>query len=517
MTTQKDTLDQRLNSEKWGVGKEQTVGVSRDGFSDPAGEYPKRDYYYGSSISKKSRGADTVSIPVGGSGEGVSARTADKIQSQYPLCQTNETPSGHVIEVNDTPGAESLTVKHRNGSGVEMLSDGTVVISTKANRIEVTGGDHTIIVEGDGELIYHGNMSLTVAGDYNLNVGGNYNVNVGGNKSEDLFGTHRKRVGKTYSEVILGDKDERIVGHRASLCLQDDIQGVKGNFSRLVEGNIEISADKALGMSAKETFSLVSVSGIITANHLSVMSDKGTIGGENVEHYGKVFGGPGTELGNQTTFYGTLVGKASEAYTSNFAQKADHAHTSHRATHAVNANFSMKAGDAVNAQNQPGGTGAGPGAYVAGEASAITSPPNYLMVHDFVPVVPTTFMPNAEMVGSILGLSKYGIKNVKIDTPEGDLTNKLIRDKDYNGKTNRIPTVPEIRTLLTDPENLKDTVLTTALVAEGRLNPEFNRLTPKKIRRMAAKDANARFGYTTLGNNPIENRSKRFTPKGTNK
>lgn len=518
MTTQKDTLEQRLTSQKWGVGKEQTVGVSRDGFADPTGEYPKREYYYGSSISKKSRGSETTSVPVGGSVEGVSARQADKIQSQYPLSQTNETPSGHVIEINDTPGAESITAKHRNGTGIEMLADGSVIVSTKTNRIEVTGGDHSVIVEGDGELIYHGNMSLTVSGDYNLNVGGNYNVNVAGNKIEDLFGTHRKRVGKTYSEVILGDKDERIVGHRASLCLQDDIQAVKGDFSRLVEGNIEIATDKALGMSAKERFSLVSVSGIITANTLSVMSDKGTIGGENVEHYGKMFGGPGEDVGTSgTTFYGTLVGKASEAYTANFAQKADHAHTSHRATHADNAAKALQAGAAVTAQqanetNSPMPAGSA-GSYQSGTVSAITADPTYNMTHGFTAVVPQTFMPNAEMVGSILGLSKYGIKNVTIDTPEGDLTNKLIRNKDYNGKTNRTPAPAEVRCLLTDPENLKDTVLTTALVAEGRLNPEFNRLSPKTIRRTAGKNATARFGYTSLGNNPIENKSKRFTPK----
>ena len=43
MTNKVDNLEAR--SRNLGAGQEDTVGVPRDGFSDPSGEFPKRDYF----------------------------------------------------------------------------------------------------------------------------------------------------------------------------------------------------------------------------------------------------------------------------------------------------------------------------------------------------------------------------------------------------------------------------------------------------------------------------------------
>lgn len=50
MTTKKDNFDLRVD--KIGEGTENTLGVPNDGMQDPTGEYPKREYNYGSSINK---------------------------------------------------------------------------------------------------------------------------------------------------------------------------------------------------------------------------------------------------------------------------------------------------------------------------------------------------------------------------------------------------------------------------------------------------------------------------------
>ena len=43
MTNFSDEYKTRV--EKQGIAKEVTEGIPKDGFSDPSGEYPKRDYF----------------------------------------------------------------------------------------------------------------------------------------------------------------------------------------------------------------------------------------------------------------------------------------------------------------------------------------------------------------------------------------------------------------------------------------------------------------------------------------
>ena len=115
--------------------------------------------------------------------------------SEFPFNQVQETPSGHVIEMDDTPYGERILIKHRKGAGVEVRADGTVIVASKQNKIEVTGGDQNTIVEGNGNLIYKGNLNLVVTGDFNVDVGGDYNVNVAGDHKESIEDNYRRTVG----------------------------------------------------------------------------------------------------------------------------------------------------------------------------------------------------------------------------------------------------------------------------------------------------------------------------------
>jgi hypothetical protein len=52
--------------------------------------------------------------------------------------------------------------------------------------------------------------------------------------------------------------------------------------------------------------------------------------------------------------------------------------------------------------------------------------------------------------------------------------------------------------------------LTSFLVSEGLLSENFSKTIPKNIGRSANKEGTIRFGVELLGNNPADNRSKRF-------
>lgn len=185
MTTSKDNFKARTEKEGLGLGAELTVGVPDNGMQNASGDYPKREYNFGSSINKAALGTKVNKLYTGGGDINVPLNIPEQMPSQYPFNQVDETPSGHVIEMDDTPGGERVLIKHRKGSGVELRADGTVVISALNNKVEVTGGDQTVIVEGHGNLVYNGNLNLKVSGDMNVDVGGDYNLNVAGNREDN--------------------------------------------------------------------------------------------------------------------------------------------------------------------------------------------------------------------------------------------------------------------------------------------------------------------------------------------
>ena len=110
----------------------------------------------------------------------------------YPYNQANETESGHVFELDDTPGNERIHLAHRSGSFVEWYPTGTVVEKvTKSKYQIVMGEDHLhvmgrvlitvdsdalIRVAGDVALEVGGKMTANAAGDIDIVSGGNFNV-----------------------------------------------------------------------------------------------------------------------------------------------------------------------------------------------------------------------------------------------------------------------------------------------------------------------------------------------------
>ena len=157
-------------------------------FEDPQGDFPKKEYINVASTNLAARGVKTNEVYVGGGDVDMNLGLKTLPLSEYPYNQVRETITGHVTEMDDTPGRERMLFKHSTGSGVDMRPDGTVIISTKYNTIQITGNDHKVIVKGDGEIHYHGNLKMKVSGDFDMEVGGDYNLKVHGDKREDVRG-----------------------------------------------------------------------------------------------------------------------------------------------------------------------------------------------------------------------------------------------------------------------------------------------------------------------------------------
>ena len=480
MTNKVDNLKSR---EAAGDGQEidATIGIAADGFADPSGEFPNREYFFSTSVNKAAKGEKINSLDIGGGDYGVSLNLPDQKPSQYPYNQVQETQSGHIIEIDDTPGGERIMIRHRTGAGVELRSDGTVLISSRSQRIEVTGGDHTAIVEGEGTLVYKGNLNLQVSGDLNMNVEGNYNLNVAGDKIESIKGRHNKIVNRDQNYVVHGARSSQVVGMSTETILDNYNVTVKGQLNNFVEGNIELNSSAQFILSAAAEWVAASQTANITANHISMIGNKGTIGGPLVDYYGKTYGGFPAGVTNLSTFYGTLVGKAAESIRSDYSLYSTYSGLSFTALQSV----------------------------VANSISPVTPVPPVPLpgVMPFIPIPASAPIPNPLVIGAQLASTNYGIRNVQVDQ---NLKKKILKSDDYKGLFNHDPSIHEIRSKLRDPANFNNGGFTSYLVAEGKLNKNFKKNIPKNIGRTAAKKGSIHFGTTILGNNPIENRSKRF-------
>lgn len=482
MTTKKDKFELRVAN--LGSGQEETLGVPIDGMQDPTGALPKRDYNYDVSINKAARGTKVNNLYAGGGDFGVPLNIAPQRPSQYPCNQVQETASGHVIELDDTPGGERVLLRHRKGAGVEMRADGSVIISALNNKVEVTGGDQTVIIEGNGNLVYNGNLNMKVSGDYNIDVGGNFNVNVAGNLVEQIEQNHRTTVTENSQYTTKGTRTTKTIGTHTDVMLADNNQIVKGNQQNVVEGDIDIASEKNIFISGKEQFAVTSkVSNLTGVNNVSVFGQKGSIGGEQIDFTGRVYQGPSgaTAENSGAIFHGTFKGIADEAvesYNANvagFAEVADLAH-------------SQSYGEALTSGSTVGTT------HVAATKTqaSITGQPQITI--DKVVNHGTT--------------GAFAIQTVVVDADDL-LKLKILLTDNYKDVFAKIPTTQEIRSAFRNSANIS--AIGGVLVSEDRLNPKYRSKTPPSIGRTSKKTPSSRFGYEPIGN-ALENRGKRFTP-----
>lgn len=84
--------------------------------------------------------------------------------AQYPKNQVYQSESGHVIEYDDTPGAERITIFHKSGSFEEFHPNGTKVEHNVGESFSIHLGGHNIFVSGS--------LNLVASGDYRVSVGG---------------------------------------------------------------------------------------------------------------------------------------------------------------------------------------------------------------------------------------------------------------------------------------------------------------------------------------------------------
>lgn len=106
----------------------------------------------------------------------------------YPYNNSTRTPSGHVFELDDTPGSERINIQHRTGTFQEIHPDGgktekivndNFQVIVKNNLVYIMG-NHQQSIQGDVKVYIQGNVKAEVDGNVDFTVGGNMNMEVKG-------------------------------------------------------------------------------------------------------------------------------------------------------------------------------------------------------------------------------------------------------------------------------------------------------------------------------------------------
>lgn len=125
---------------------------------------------------------------------------------QYPYVKTIQTTVGHKIELNETKGNESVTIRHgTTGAFVKMFANGDVEIYSPRD-LNIAAERHINIKNGNTmsktDEADNDRLVINVVGNANMLVENDLHVHVKGNRFDRVDGWYKLEVGDKYTAVF---------------------------------------------------------------------------------------------------------------------------------------------------------------------------------------------------------------------------------------------------------------------------------------------------------------------------
>lgn len=178
-------------------------------------------------------------------------------KTKYPYNHVRETESGHIFEVDDTPGAERIHNFHRTGTFEEIQPDGTKVNKVVGEDYEIVIKDKNMFIKGDFNITVEGDMTLNVKGDFYEDITGNKFSTVRGTRHEKTQGNHVSEIESDYGMNINGNRGVR-VGSQGGLGLGGDKLTVLGRRDVMVGQNYNTQVGMKIIQSALMGYNITS-------------------------------------------------------------------------------------------------------------------------------------------------------------------------------------------------------------------------------------------------------------------
>jgi hypothetical protein len=135
------------------------------------------------------------------------------ISASYPYNHVFESESGHITEVDDSPGAERMFRQHMAGTFEEIHPDGSVVTKIIGDNYEIVIGSENIVIKGSQNITVEGSVRELIKGDYIQEIEGDF--------YQKIHKNHRVKVGASDPG---GNREEEIIGNH-SFNINDDVNG----------------------------------------------------------------------------------------------------------------------------------------------------------------------------------------------------------------------------------------------------------------------------------------------------
>lgn len=194
--------------------KNPTVDPAR-GFSDPEGLYPLISRMGEADTNRLARGDDLDNTivkkkndsleycPVALYGDWTEPKSP--YAARYPFNHVYESQAGHVVEYDDTPGAERMHFYHCSGSFTEIHPLGSEVHKVVGNAWDITLNDKMILVKGNCSFNANKTLKILMGKDLEIEVFGDTKMLARGDMTLDVGGNFLHKVGGTYTLASEGN------------------------------------------------------------------------------------------------------------------------------------------------------------------------------------------------------------------------------------------------------------------------------------------------------------------------
>lgn len=235
-----------------------------------------------STVSTTSK-AETLSTFSEPDPKGLKVDTSPYTSAEYPYNHVYESESGHITEIDDTPGGERLYRQHKSGTYEEIVADGTKTVKVFGDNYELTAGANNVFVKGNINLTCSGTKRERIDGDYILEVGGDFTRKIhkneqvkigatgGGNLEEEIIGNHGFNIANAMSgaigvtgtgtakdcDITIGGKETRSIGGTYDITAKDSASFVSLNDVLVGAGNnVTVSSVASASISSGTTMTV---------------------------------------------------------------------------------------------------------------------------------------------------------------------------------------------------------------------------------------------------------------------
>lgn len=206
--TSLDSAKNDVGLKSYQLPKNPTINTAR-GFADPQGMYPlisrmgeadtnrlaRNEQIENTIVKKKKDSIESCASAL----YGFWTEPETPYAAQYPFNSVYESQAGHIVEYDDTPGAERMHWYHCSGTFTEIHPRGSEVHKVVGNAWDITLNDKMILVKGNCAFNADKTMKIMMGKDLEIEVQGETKLYARGNMTVDVGGNFLQKVKGTYT------------------------------------------------------------------------------------------------------------------------------------------------------------------------------------------------------------------------------------------------------------------------------------------------------------------------------